>query len=331
MKTLYLHGRFSRTLIEWALCSTTPSLSYSEYIPLLLSSLPPEGRSSYAADLYNHKYRGLEWDTKLYRNIGKGFMEAGRPLPVPIIPMGDDRRSPKMASIVTYAADFFTLLNDGLLFDGHDIKIISPALHAKLVPRYLEIFEDDDDSLAVVGPCFGIQKSDLNFDDDTGAKDQHSEMSPSEVILRMWNLLYHCERLCKTELECALLQGPDGAGGVKALFSNGLELVSKFPRCWPTNESGVMTGETAIQDLIRRASSLDFDTVEFAPVPQPGVVGGEEEEISTMMECDYCGGTPPKKLVCSHCHVAMYCGGECQQGDWKRHKPLCSRYQARYV
>jgi hypothetical protein len=39
MKTLFNHGRISRTMLEHAFCYS--ETSYSEYIPLWISSLPP--------------------------------------------------------------------------------------------------------------------------------------------------------------------------------------------------------------------------------------------------------------------------------------------------
>jgi len=48
-------------------------------------------------------------------------------------------------------------------------------------------------------------------------------------------------------------------------------------------------------------------------------------------ECDYCGSTLGKQNRCSKCKMAMYCNGDCQKQDWKRHKPLCARYTAAAV
>jgi MYND finger len=187
-------------------------------------------------------------------------------------------------------------------------------LHAKLDPDYDEM-NADDDILVVVGLCFGVQKSDLNFDPDTAvAKNAHSEMSCSEVILRFG---ISCTTVSASAKPPALLQGPDCVGGVKALFLNGLAIVNKMPNFWPSHIK-----IEAIDDLIRRASSLDLDTIKYAPVPTQQESNGE-----VLMECDYCGDEPPKKLECSGCYLAIYCNRACQEGDWKRHKPLCSRYQ----
>ena len=47
------------------------------------------------------------------------------------------------------------------------------------------------------------------------------------------------------------------------------------------------------------------------------------------VECDYCAGKTEKlKHRCSQCHVAFYCGKDCQKGDWKRHRPLCLLIEA---
>jgi hypothetical protein len=176
-------------------------------------------------------------------------------------------------------------------------------LHARLDPEYVQSLLDDD-YLAYMGPCFGVDKSELNWN-------QRSEirlevMSGSEVMLRTWNLLYFCERLCKTELECALAYGPDA---MKDLFSQGVRLANlTFPHSFTAD---------GMTSLLNGAKNLDLDNVHFAPVPE----GGEPH-----LECDYCGEQISRKLTCSSCHFAIYCKRDCQKGDWKRHKPLCARY-----
>ena len=41
--------------------------------------------------------------------------------------------------------------------------------------------------------------------------------------------------------------------------------------------------------------------------------------------CALCGvnSTTTKLSNCSACHKILYCSGECQRADWKKHKPLC--------
>lgn len=44
-----------------------------------------------------------------------------------------------------------------------------------------------------------------------------------------------------------------------------------------------------------------------------------------LTECRAKHGTAPyASKTCSRCHVATYCSVECQQADWKQHKPHCT-------
>ena len=35
-----------------------------------------------------------------------------------------------------------------------------------------------------------------------------------------------------------------------------------------------------------------------------------------------------KLKTCKKCHVARFCGAECQQRTWPEHKPHCKRWEA---
>jgi len=108
-KTLDLQGRFSRTQIEQAL--TYSPTAYPEYIQLWISSLEPRQRSMYAANLYNSKFAGIQWDTQFYDIIDKQLRGEGLYQRIqPAMPLGDDRHSPKMASISRIASEFYDLL-----------------------------------------------------------------------------------------------------------------------------------------------------------------------------------------------------------------------------
>jgi hypothetical protein len=299
MNTLFNHGRISRTMLEQAFCYS--ETSYSEYIPLWISSLPPGERSMYAAELYNSKYFGIEWEVRLTGNVHRHMISDGAVPEEPPTPIGDNRHDVKMANVARYASGLHKILTYGILFDGNP-----GDLQARLNPEYVQSLGDDD-YLASMGPCFGIDKSELNWD-------QHAEirvetMSNSEVMIRTWNLLYFCERLCKTELECALAKGPDA---MKDLFSQGVRLANLvLPHTFKAN---------GMASLLNRAKNLDLDDLHFAPVPEEG---------ESHLECDYCGEqiSKQKTWTCSSCHFAMYCKRDCQKSDWKRHKPLCARHQ----
>jgi len=44
--------------------------------------------------------------------------------------------------------------------------------------------------------------------------------------------------------------------------------------------------------------------------------------------CARCGGSgKPKLLACSGCKSISYCSADCQKEDWKKHKPMCKRFQ----
>ena len=53
-----------------------------------------------------------------------------------------------------------------------------------------------------------------------------------------------------------------------------------------------------------------------------------EHLLAANPECTHCSKMPPKggppHKCCSRCKQSMYCGRECQQADWKRHKQYCT-------
>lgn len=292
-KTLYLHGRFSRTLIEQALAYSPTS--YPEYIQLYLRSLPPAERSMYAADLYNSNFAGIHWDSQLYQNCFEKRGNVGPPIK-PAEPLGDNRHEPRQASAIQHALEFHALLNCQYLLD-EDARDV----HSPLNPEYVEMMGCDYDILdGTRGSLFGIDKSELVFGErsDTGRA-----LTNSEVIVRTWNLLYYAERLSRTELECALIAGPDA---IRSLFSEGVRLASMFFR------------KREDQALLEQASCISLDEIPFSELLV---------DVSVLQECDYCGEEFADKKVCSGCKIAMYCCRDHQKGDWKRHKPLCQRYK----
>lgn len=331
-KTLYLHGRFSRTMIEQALV-TSPT-SYEVYIQLYLRSLPPRQRSRYAADLYNSNFRGIQWDRPLYQNIHKMIQKdhlqqqqssstaAGDddtwpavllPVPPPPEPLGDHRHEPRRAFVARIASDFQNLFAHQQLMRG---AISADDIHAPLEQEEDDDDVEDDDILAQFGTLLGIQTDQIVWGQrsDTGRP-----LQAGEILLRACHALYLVERLCLTEWEFALMQGPSA---MRQLLSRGchlaLHLVPPDPK---------FTG------ILRQAASLDLETMKFASIDDlfmaSSSVGGGGVSVDykkELLECDYCGDPMDKAKNCSGCHIAMYCQRDCQKGDWKRHKPLCQQY-----
>ena len=165
----------------------------------------------------------------------------------------------------------------------------------------------EPDLLVTLGPVFGILKSDLVFGVRSDDRVRSGEdITPSERILRCWNILYHARRLCLTELEDALVRGPSG---VRDLLERGATLMEM---------TLTDAGNPAVEMIHGLKEILfDSDAVEFAEV---------EDAETEHMECDYCGEAVEKVLRCSKCKVGLYCSRKCQTGDWKRHKWLCTRY-----
>jgi hypothetical protein len=134
----------------------------------------------YAAQLYNSNYRGIEWEVRMPANVHRNMITEGAVPLEPPTPIGDNRHDAKMANVARYVSGFHKLLNCGILFDG------SPGdLHARLNPEYVQSLLDDD-YLAYMGPCFGIVKSKLNW--NQRSENRLEAMSSSEVMLRTWDL-----------------------------------------------------------------------------------------------------------------------------------------------
>lgn len=298
-KTLYMHGRFSRTMVELALVHS--KTSFHDYVELWMRSLPPKERSRYTAELYNSNFAGVKWDDAFYDRCM--LKDSPASMPAPPVPLGDHRHTAKRGKIGNAASLFHQALNTGFLFDTLDLKDYQSPLSGT--------YEDmlGDDVLAPpLGPLFGIQKSELVFgtrSDGGGTR----TVSPSERVLRCWNVMYYSGRLCKTELEDALVRGP---AAMKLLLERGAALVRITH---PPNDPKV-----AVVDALDGA----LEDVHFWPVSEEESPLPAPPEVD--LECDYCGMSPHQRLQCSRCKIALYCHRECQKGDWKRHRPLCIRY-----
>lgn len=317
MTTLWNHGRISRTMLEQAYLFS-PS-SYPQYMQLWIASLPPNERSMYAANLYNSKFNGIKWDHQLQTNVHNMHVKDGYDLRnvKPPVPIGDDRHQPRMECITQFASKFYSLFNYGILLDG--------ALgdwHAKLDPE-----TDAKDILKEVGKCFGIQDADqLNWTDRSDNKNRSSTISRSELILRTWNVLYFLQRICKTELERALVDGPVAMLKLFVTAVGTALLNSSIERS--RNSFSPNLDQASAMDLLSRAQNLmettdsDIIVTFFESIPDSTMSAQTPNQ-----ECDYCGSQvskdPPPR--CSKCKIAIYCNQECQRGDWKRHKPLCSQ------
>jgi len=53
------------------------------------------------------------------------------------------------------------------------------------------------------------------------------------------------------------------------------------------------------------------------------------DEVNTKPKCEVCANEAPTR--CSRCRVAWYCSRQCQEQDWKRHKPACSQAHEKRV
>jgi hypothetical protein len=308
VQTLFLRGRCSRTMLELALIHS--ETSYPEYMELWIRSLPPIERSMYAARLYNGNLfaKSVPWDYHFYKvalqDRRADYDSTGGELhrmPTPPRPLGDHRHTSKRNNIRNAAYFFYHVLHVGYLFDDNG----GTDCNYPLYRNYTDLVEPD--MLLTIGPVFGIKKSDLVFGERSDHRIRNGkEISPSERILRCWNVLYHARRLCLTELEDALVRGPVG---VRDLLERGVTLM-EMTLTEPTNP---------VLEMVKGVKELLFDSnqVEFTKL------AGTEPEL---MECDYCGEGVEKKERCSKCKVAMYCNRDCQKSDWKRHKWLCSRY-----
>jgi MYND finger len=301
--TLFLHGRCSLTMMENALIHS--ETSYPEQVELWIRSLPPKERSMYAASLYNSGDRftnGIPWDHEFYQRMARHLREEFPDVQLPHLPqpLGDDRHSPVRHQIQTAVYDFHATIDCGIFFSGSLVDF-----HRPLSLSYNEYAESD--ILVDFGPVFGVHKSHLTFGERS---DNGRDLSVSEQILRCWNVMYFSNRLCKTELEYALLNGPTG---IKTLLLRGLTLLSLFHA---QDLATMMPMMTALSQILSSAEAQDL----FQELPT---------SQTRLMECDYCGEQISMEKKCGNCSKAVYCHRNCQKGDWKRHKWLCNRYYCR--
>jgi hypothetical protein len=282
-------------------------------------------------------------------------------MPTPPSPLGDHRHTIRGNSIRNAAYFFYEVLRTGVLFDtsNQDCYEIGMDCNIPLAADYIELVEPD--ILVTLGPVFGINKTDLVFGvrsddvvvvnrDDDGDSDcvtavsSESDglaasassssssssndacggdrtMSSSERILRTWNILYHTDRLCKTELEDALLRGP---ASMRDLLERGATLVkmTHHPH-HPMAKivQGILQSNLVVQTKFVHLLSGDGNGDDYSDVTMH-----HQHEQPELLECDYCGQEIGRKEYCSQCMVAMYCNRDCQKKDWKRHKGLCKKY-----
>ena len=305
-KTLHLQGRFSRTQIEQALVYSPDH--YPGYIKTLICSLPPSARSRCASDLYNNKFNGVHWEMIFYNNIHVNMFDSGvRNFLKPALPLGDDRHSPKMKAIAEIASTFHDAFAYGCIFQSSFPPDVLDDVLAPIDPDYPEMVGLD--LFDRYGALFGIHKDCLVL---TGSRER-SSYSESEIILRAFYILYLKERLSKTELEHALLNGPKA---MELLFTNGIRLCKLFP--------GSKEDDAFQSVIINQAEKLS--SFDFAEMGDDFVNESDANDV----ECDYCGKQTEKlENRCSQCHVAFYCGKDCQEKDWKRHRPLCLLMKAK--
>jgi len=323
IQTLLRHGRLSRNMLEQAMCYNTTS--YKEYITLWIQSLPPKHRSHYTAMLCKDKFRNLPWNTdpnfpNYFRQVGtlgnedvdsdNHFRRVK-----PVTPLGDNRHDPLPAKAVRLASEFYNVFSRGLLFDGPD----SPS----------NMNCHDTESLNVLrhhGSLFGIDAGELPWDDGHSfpLRVLPEVMTVSDLMLRTWNVLYHCQRVSLTELENALLQGSVREFMAREV-NNAIQLGYQGK---PFALRGRTVLNQAINFLNGDYSSLQGETdpanfrLLFTSLPVDEPAGDNE----TFLECDCCGSMLEKQTRCSRCRIALYCNGDCQKKDWARHKPLCSRF-----
>mmetsp|Transcript_4620 Transcript_4620/g.6996 ORF Transcript_4620/g.6996 Transcript_4620/m.6996 type:complete len:293 (+) Transcript_4620:126-1004(+) len=215
-KTLENHGRFSRTQIEQALVYSPDH--YPGYIKTLICSLPPSARSGYASYLYNNKFNGILWEMIIYNNLHVEMVNNGvRNFLKPALPLGDNRHSPRMKAIAEIASTFHDVFAYGEIFQSSSRP---QDVLAPIDPDYPEMLGID--LFDRYGALFGIHKDCLDL---TGSRER-SSYSDSEIIFRAFFILYLKDRLSKTELEHALLNGPKA---MELLFTNGVKLCKLFP------------------------------------------------------------------------------------------------------
>jgi hypothetical protein len=256
------------------------------------------------------KFKGIEWDERMYRSLSASRGGCDEHVDLycePPVPFGDNRHNQLQGYAINISSIFHQLLSYGAFFDGE-----AGDPHAKL--------EECNDSLETEDfSPFGIKgRTDLNFVDSSEGR--VDTMSDSEVMLRTWKILYSAERLSVTELECSIIKSPSQ---VHALMIRGIVLAKMFKDRQGNLPIVVRRG---IDILIRAKALLDEKGPDlFGTLQVPAQFGLSQNNGTS---CDHCDGILEKQTRCSRCKVAFYCSTGCQRNDWKRHKPLCERYEA---
>jgi hypothetical protein len=302
INTLILQGRFSRTQMEQALCYSPTS--YEESMKLWLSALPPASRSMYVARFIENKFKGIQWDRDWAEKMNQNLEDENvyQRIPPPV-PLGDNRHAPKYSAVARIVSEFYELLDTAILLDGN-----AGDVHAPLSVDFAVMEEEYGEKawMELYAKYFGFCNSDLNWKEGA-ARSNGRTLNVSELVLRTWIILYYRNRLSKTELEHAMVQGPSG---MEFLFKNAAKLAAEI---FPVKQH---------QGILKQA--LDLDDLVFEQVH---VYHKEDGTVYECLECDYCAEDMTKVNRCSACHIACYCNRDCQKADWKRHKCLCTHYQ----
>jgi hypothetical protein len=249
--------------------------------------------------LCNSNFKGIEWDMQMYQRLSETISHTyGLGQFAPPVAFGDDRHSPLHAAACSYSYQLYSLINYGVLC--RDTRNAADV-HAPLNQEF-------QDQLTDYGKLFGVDAGELNWTD----RSEGRRMSNSELVLRCWNCLYFAQRLSLTQLECALVGGPEE---MRTLLSYSTIITGLYMM----KDSPALAGRDLFKELVKRKCLGD---VEFQDLRERNPT---EEHLS----CDYCGEEMAKRLQCSRCKVALYCSRDHQREDFKRHKTLCLQYEAR--
>ncbi|KAG5185289.1 hypothetical protein JKP88DRAFT_276701 [Tribonema minus] len=164
--------------------------------------------------------------------------------------------------------------------------------------------------------------------------------------------------MSRTELECALAEdydscgggggggggsggGGGGSGGGDSVgggsSGGGPNAVARFFQSAvtaaiapaPLGGPRYKASKQCDHELLEYVERRGVGGIAWAPIREWAVMdedsGGGGGARNT--QCDYCDeeGAPHR---CGRCRVSMYCGAQCQRGDWRRHSALCRRYVA---